>query len=669
MILVCSDSNDLCRVLQDSGYQFDRALDAATAIQQASDGDAVLLLSDTYPRPSLEVDQALLDLARDKSLRLYVEYPSTLAGVDIGEPTATEWERVVVSSKFFAPGLPENSILALHGCWYTPVEAADAHMVVARVAGYHTAVYGLPDERRPILFQLPGRDVLVATSNLSGFVTGRYAPRAAWQIVWQGILRWLMPDRTQPPFDAAQGGRALHWEPTVTTAFDPDEQMPESAELDAFERCVLWFDREIVYKVDWKRGAIEGFESAIDHEGRQRRRVIVRGDCTGETGLVFACDWAISRSPRSRALASQIFDYVWSSPDFCQNDPASPAYGLNNWYERGPVFYGDDNARVILPTLASAAMLGDERWNERVMRCLLANLRTTGKLGFRRARLDYPASFTDGRTWQTYFEEEHVHYAPHYQAYLWAAFLWAYALTGYDGFLHRTVNAIRMTMEAYPKWRWTNGFTQEQARMLLPLAWLVRIDPSTEHSQWLDRIASDLLENMQPCGAIRERFGDIADGAYPSPRSNEAYGTNEASLIQEDGDPCCDLLYTANYALLGLHEAAAATGDPSLANAAGRLAEFLCRVQVRSSEHRYLDGCWMRGFDYQLWEYYGSSADHGWGAWSVESGWTNAWIASILAMRHTGATLFDLTLSDQLKAITPGLVGEMMGSQRVRFRA
>lgn len=652
MILVCSEFNDLCRVLQGSDYAFECCPDATSAVEQADDGDCVLLLSDTYPLPSLELDEALLQLARDKRLRLYVEYPNKLPGVELGEPKATEWERVVVSSNFFAPNLPYNSILALHGCWYTQAEADEADMVVARVAGYDTAVYGLPEQRSPILFQLPGQDVLVATSKLSGFVTARYAPAAAWKRVWQGILLWLM--RTE---DAAE----LVWEPTVTTTATADEPLPESVEIDAFDSCVDWFDREIVYKIDWKRGALEGFESAIDHNGRQRRRVWVRGDCTGEAGGVFAYDYAVSGNPQSKAIASQIFDYVWSAPDFNQDDPANPVYGLNNWYERGPVFYGDDNARVIMPTLAGAALLGEDRWNERVMRCLLGNLRTTGKLGFRRSRLDYPGSFANGETWQTYFNEEHVHYAPHYQAYLWACFLWAHALTGYDGFLDRTVNAIRMTMEAYPKWKWANGFTQEQARMLLPLAWLVRIDPTAEHRQWLDFMTSELLSNVQPCGAIRERFGDMADGSYPSPRSNEAYGTNEAALIQDDGDPCCDLLYTANFAFLGLHEAAMATEDPALANAAGKLAQFLCRVQVRSDEHPYLDGCWMRGFDYRLWEYYGSSADHGWGAWSVESGWSNAWIAMVLAMRYLGTPLWDLTLSDQLKAITPGLVDEMMG--------
>ncbi len=113
------------------------------------------------------------------------------------------------------------------------------------------------------------------------------------------------------------------------------------------------------------------------------------------------------------------------------------------------------------------------------------------------------------------------------------------------------------------------------------------------------------------------------------------------------------------WAFLGLHEAAAATGAKKYARAEDRLAEFLCRVQVRSEEHPYLDGAWMRGFDYELWEPWGSGADFGWGAWSVESGWTNAWIASVLAMRKLGTTLFDVTLAKRLKKRMPALVREM----------
>ena len=220
-----------------------------------------------------------------------------------------------------------------------------------------------------------------------------------------------------------------------------------------------------------------------------------------------------------------------------------------------------------------------------------------------------------------------------------------------------------MTMQAYPdQWRWTNGLTQEMARMLLPLAFLVRVDDGAEHREWLSQIAGALLSRMRPSGAIQELLGEPSLGAYGPPASNEEYGTGEATLIQENGDSACDLLYTANFALLGLHEAAFALGAGDLQEAADRLAGFLCRVQLRSEKHPYLHGSWMRSFDYELWEYWGSSADKGWGAWSVETGWTNTWIASVLAMRIGGSSLFDTGLRDRLAPLYPRLKREMMSA-------
>jgi hypothetical protein len=118
-------------------------------------------------------------------------------------------------------------------------------------------------------------------------------------------------------------------------------------------------------------------------------------------------------------------------------------------------------------------------------------------------------------------------------------------------------------------------------------------------------------------------------------------------------------LYTANWALIGLHEAAAATKDAKLQEAADRLIAFLCRIQVRSEAHPYLDGAWMRSFDDVLWEYWGSSADNGWGPWCVETGWTNSWIASILAMRESGTRLFDLSKADRFRSLMPQLIIDM----------
>jgi hypothetical protein len=247
------------------------------------------------------------------------------------------------------------------------------------------------------------------------------------------------------------------------------------------------------------------------------------------------------------------------------------------------------------------------------------------------------------RGWEACFRDDLILLHPHYECYLWACFLWAYTISGDMLFLRRAHDAIGRVVTAGPEaWCWTNGLAQERARMLLPLAWLVRAADTAEHRNWLRAVADRLLALQDDCGAITEQLGSPALGSYPPPPSNEAYGEHEASLIQADGDPVADLLYTTNFAFLGLHEAAAATGDEDYRVASDRLADFLCRIQARSSRRPELDGAWFRAFDFGRWEPWGSNADVGWGAWSVESGWTQGWITAVLAMRQRQTSLWEL---------------------------
>jgi hypothetical protein len=149
-----------------------------------------------------------------------------------------------------------------------------------------------------------------------------------------------------------------------------------------------------------------------------------------------------------------------------------------------------------------------------------------------------------------------------------------------------------------------------------------------------------LIGLQQPCGAIREELGLPGHGMFAPPRVNRHYGLSESPLIQENGDTICDLLYTSNFALLGLHEAAAATGDTYYSAAEDKLARFLCRIQITSQAHPELDGGWYRGFDYGRWEYWASNSDPGWGVWCIETGWTQGWITSVLAMRQLKTSLW-----------------------------
>lgn len=683
--LVCSEQNDLMTALTDPlAERVCRHDTVDEMIEQVRPGDGAAILSDSYPVADRDLSADASARLREANVRLYIEYPREYPGLNLAEPVPTHWERTVVSSSFFEPALSGLRILVQHGCWYLPVAPDESrgagpqagpqgsaqpglppgpqagpqtgpqpecHLSVAKVAGYDEAVYGLPAGAAPILIGSPNGDRLIALSCLSRFITARYAPSDAWTAVWRTILSWVLRSDQHPELD---------WRPIVRATYADGAVLPPDAESSAFERSVGWLRSNAIFSVDTRKGVMEGFESAVDHMGRQFPRFVVRGDCTAESAMVLAYHWQRTRNPDSRRVAESVLDHLWLSDAFYQSDPNSPAYGHMNWNEGNPVFYGDDNARVIIPSLTAARLLDTDRWNDRILHCICANYRTTGPGGFRRARLDLSRIIDDGRPWMFYRDHDLTHFAPHYQAYLWATLLWAYELTGYRDFLEKPRKAIRMTMDRFPKWRWTNGLTQEMARMLLPLAFLVRVEDTDEHRALLMRMVDELLADMHDSGAILERMGEPDLGQYPSPRSNEDYGTSEAAVIQKNGDPCCDIFYATGFAVLGLHEAAFATSDPKIREAEDRLVDFLLRAQVSSRRCPFVDGTWMRAFDVRKWEYWGSSADLGWGAWCVEAGWYYAWITAVAAMRLSGESLFQSAWDEGLSAAFPAVIDEML---------
>ena len=685
LILVCNEDNDLYSVLQQNNVPFRHFTDAQEAIDEAGTDAGVLVLADGYPETTTTIDPLLFEIAAGRGVRLYVEFPAMLPDIAVGEARETQWERAVVSSDTFDPALEKLRILMIHGCRFVDVEADNPHIVTARIAGFDKAVYGLPEETFPILFEHPRGNILVATTGLSRFVTARYARTDAWGAVWRWILRWTCPDTEIP---------RLRWTPTVRPSYAADEALPEDVEQQAFLRGVQWFGNARLFihplwrdrarrrldelpdgtgpgpEKDWpigdgRCGMIEGANSNIHPDGTQDWRYHIRNDCMGEASMAMAFAGTLSDDERGKDIAANINDFIYFNSIFAQGpraDPESSSYGLISWTSKPPadgVYYGDDNARSMLGTMAVSALLHTDRWDERLLRCLLANLRTTGPSGFRNGRLSDPELQEKG--WRHFWETERTHYAPHYESYLWACFLWAYRHTRVSPFLERATTGIRMTMEAYPgKWRWTNGIQQERARLLLSLAWLVRLDDSPEHREWLRFMAGELLRSQDASGAIREEVGSPGHGSYGPPTTNEEYGTTEAPLIQQNGDPLCDLLYTTNFALVGLHEAAAATGDPFYAEAIDRLVQFLCRIQIRSERHPELNGGWFRAFDFKQWDYWASNADIGWGAWSIESGWTQAWITSVLALRQTGTSLWDLTAESRIAKWTGKLTAVML---------
>ena len=159
--------------------------------------------------------------------------------------------------------------------------------------------------------------------------------------------------------------------------------------------------------------------------------------------------------------------------------------------------------------------------------------------------------------WRHYFNSEFVDYCPHMKSWIWSTYLWLYAQTGFDPLLERARTGLRMMMAAYPNWRLeANRVEQERCRMLLPLAWLVRVEDTPEHRQWLDTVARYVIDLQDASGAIPQIPGTVV-------ASNEGYGTGECAIVHQAGDPATDLLYSINFAFIGMHEAAAVTGNPA----------------------------------------------------------------------------------------------------------
>ena len=653
LIFCTKKNNDLIKALKYSGYNPVICRNISEAFNKAKDESAILFFSDSYPSASFKLTPSIIKEIKRRKLKTYIEYPLSINDNLSEEPKTIKYERAIIQNDFFNNNPAKYSICYINGCWYRSFEGlSDACISIAKAAGYDSLAYNMPKDAIPILGYLNGdMDLLVCSTCLSCFIKGRYSPYLRWKGIWEGILMHLGLKIN------------LAWKPDITLMHEKDAHVTKKDYLSAFKKNCIWSYSNMVTKIDTNAFILEGYQSDISYDGRQFLRLSNRGDCNLESAMQLGLYADHIKNPEILKTAKNIATNIFTHPSFANTDPESMFYGLTNWYEKGKVFYGDDNARVLLSAMVLRNTLNCKDWDDYILKCVFGNLRTAGKLGFRRMRLDDGKS--EKNTWQDYYNEDFIHLSPHYQSYLWAIYLWVYMMTGVEELYTKSVTAIKITMNDFPdKLIWTNSLTAEISRMILPLSILYKITKKQEHRKWLEEAVCGILEYQQECGAIRDGFKDISKGRYPPPKTNEDYGTNEASLIQNDSDPATDLLYTTNWAFLGLHEASLVLNDKKVNKACELLASFLTKIQVKTNKQPYLNGVWMRGFDYSKWEYYSSAADIGWGAACVESGWCNAWISTVLYLRalkkpvFTG--FFDKDFSDKAKAIYKQMITDRL---------
>ena len=667
-IYICAKTdNDLYQLLKQEGYRVKRYQSAKAAIEAAPAGTVVLVTALLYPDKRTPVEPALYDLARQKVLRLYVEFPDVVPGVGLDNRNYSgKLERAVITFPgFFKGAFEDGAILGLSSAEVIPVRQ-DVHPVIsfAKVAGYKKAAYGLSHTTvYPLLFIRDG--ILIATTCLSNFKTASFRPVESWKKVWCGILRHLTG------VSVTLNSWAADPEPTYTEK----EMLPPMARLEAIKRGSEWFynAKFIIHpswyprlmkiagdgshpvgssiQKDWpvgdgSFGVLEGHVSNVHPNGSQDIRYMIRNDVQGEVAfaLAAAAEKAGNRtySATSRNMLDFLF-YTSNARKGLRNEKSSPVYGMLGWADAVPyLFYNDDHARAVLGSIGASAYLKDTSWNEKIVETILANFRLSSREGFIGNRLSESEILTNG--WAYYNKRTFISPHPHFESWTWACYLWLYDKTHYKPLLEKAKSAIRITMDAYPRlWKWTNGIQQERARMILPLAWLVRVEDTPRHRDWLNFMVKELLRFQQENGAIQEQVGDNGMGQAGLVMSNEDYGKYEAALIALNGDPASDMLYTSNFAFFALNEAASVSGNPEYIAAVNKLSDFLVRIQVKSRSHPDLNGAWFRGFDYEQWDYWGSNADEEWGVWCTLTGWIQSWIVGTMALVDNHKSYWELT--------------------------
>lgn len=664
--IASNETNDLYNLLLHEGVDMVRYSSADEALSAAAKGDALIITATDYPAKSVSITPELLDNAHAKKLRVYAEYVSEYPGVKIApEPIVGKLERGVISSRYFEPQLKSMDIIGLNGCHIFDADVKKPLISFAKVAGYDVAQYGLDDtDVYPLLWS--DGDCMTAFSCLTNFKQARYAPVESWKQVWTSILRWLTRNNKL---------ELTTWSAEVVPAYGANDELPADAALQSIKKGTEWlYKGRFIVHPSWldsvlacqgdglypfgkpvsqnnlsgngSLGVLEGHASSINHLGEETYRYWMRADVQGETAFLLASAAQALDNPRYASDAENVLDYLFYTSNFREGEKkkaGSPAYGLIGWSATHPhVFYNDDNARAILGAIGASALTNNNRWDSYIEDCIMANFNLCSRQGFLPDRIEEPDLLKNGVEY--YSDRDFVLPHPHFDSWMWACYLWLYDKTGDQRLLDKAESAIRITMEAYPdNWHWTNGIQQERARMILPLAWLVRVDDTPEHRKWLDTVVDRLLQNQVVSGAIREELGDDSFGMYGKTKSNRDYGVTEAPLIGQNGDPVADMLYTCNFAFFALNEAAHATGEKRYHDAVGRLSDFLIRIQATSKNHPDMDGAWLRAFDYDRWDYWASNADSGWGAWCTLTGWIQSWIIGTQALVERDNSFWTMT--------------------------
>jgi hypothetical protein len=632
--------------------------------------------------------------------RCYVEYAVGL--VPTAAPRPKSFERIYVPQPSALTTLPPLTILDEQQSWLLPVDPpAEAIELLSygRVAGVYDAVYGPPPQSFPALLEIPIGDgrLFFATTAFSNFKHGHYRLTSRWETLVRGLLISLQdnPDeitaalatatvRTSPRAWAASGtpARLLVSAPAgkpVTadvplTEISPGEWESEPLELADGEhvftvisgegdwqsaatarlvvssrekryermlkRCFDWTESAgMLYgQPDGSAGIAEGFMSEIHPDGSHPFRDYRRGDCYVESAYAYQLYADYTGDKSYETIAGNLMRLVLDGMQILDRTAVYGSWETREYWKtlvEMDNLFSDDDGWISAMVLENGIRRGHDGTVAQGLRGAETLIRTAhGELGLQPNPWRTP-SYLIGQGWDTIARTpltENLDVSAHWQSTPQTAYLLAYAATSDRRYLDVAMRGLDHMVAEFPRMRLETSRTAEYIRFLLPLIAAYHYTKEQRYRDVIMRIGEFLHEHRDPeSGALPEWDGR-------NPTSNAAYGEDEQSIVQRNGDTVTDQLYTVGFAAMFLPMAFHVTGEQLFDDLATGVLDYLSRIQI--DDDSPLSGAWMRSFDFAHWEYSGSNADIGWGPYCVETGWQNAPILIGAMLKLTGREFF-----------------------------
>ena len=513
--------------------------------------------------------------------------------------------RLVFSDKALSiPGLSAGDVLDGHenDCIKFAFRSSEAYPILT----YHDYVCAhshidMSEEEyeKGVCAMWQERNLIVCGFRLCNFRRARLAPRLKFESLVAFVIHFLAGETVDVNFAFPI---CNYQHQTVSKAADVK---------DAVNRGLEWIINAEMLNDDGRSGCQEGFSHCISAKNGIQNRVSngVRADCTGEIAGAFMLQGLLLNDEKIRLQGEEMFKYIFDN--FQVKDGEHK--GMVRWTESAwETCYQDDVARAILGLLLRQHFDGVVPHFEEICQALDFLVNTTNPEGCRVIRTDL------SRLNQSMREKIATHGSglpsAHYNAYYHAALLLAYRVGEDRRYLEVAERGLGHLMSLYPDTYREQSETEENCRLVLPLAILYEITGKKEHYDWLCRVMSFLDEHRHICGAVPEW-----DTGYQANCSRNH--TGECALLANNGDPVVDLLYSNNWLPLGYAYAYFVTGEKRFYQAWCDISSFLLSCQIHSDD-KLLDGAWTRAFDIENWESHGVPHDVGWAPCCIETGWT-----------------------------------------------